>query len=99
MLRKSVCCIRAVSVLYPSSIQKHAITRFYAVSFCACNAPTSPPCRCWAKCLAVGAMLAPRLAKWVGPVDTSLLARPKALGAAGTVLCLGTGACAMSTTV
>ena len=35
---------------------------------------------CWAKCLAVGAMLAPRLAIWVGPVGTSLLARLRALG-------------------
>ena len=37
---------------------------------------------CWAKCLAVGAILALRLARWVGPVGISLLARLRALGIA-----------------
>ena len=38
-------------------------------------------------------MVAQRLARWTGPVPTSLVARPMALGAARAVLCGRWGLC------
>ena len=48
---------------------------------------------CWPECLVVGAMVAQPLARWTGPMPTSLVARPMALGAARAVLCGRWGLC------
>ena len=80
---RGVCTAHTVWAVLAGWLHLPGATTTVALPSVTAIASCSPNC----KCLALGAMLPPRLAMWIGPVATPLVARSTALGTARAALC------------